>query len=79
MKYLLVREDEAGVEQLWGRCAGVEGLFVDPLPPPREVLTLRGYSPDGPLGDALAEPNRYHPVIPADPHATWDDLFRSRG
>ncbi|MEU8927082.1 hypothetical protein AB0D10_40220 [Kitasatospora sp. NPDC048545] len=44
MKYLLVREDEDGAERLWGRCAGVEGLFVDPVPPPREVLTLRGWS-----------------------------------
>ncbi|MBD0675138.1 hypothetical protein BU198_31670 [Streptomyces sp. CBMA156] len=56
MKYLLVQEDQDGVEQLWGRCAGVEGLFVDPVPPPREVLTLRGCSPDGLLNEVLAEP-----------------------
>ncbi|WP_377267948.1 barstar family protein [Peterkaempfera sp. SMS 1(5)a] len=55
VKYLLVQEDEDGVEQFWGRCAGVEGLFVDPVPPPREVLTLRGCSPDGLLSDVLAE------------------------
>ncbi|MET9879754.1 hypothetical protein ABZZ36_34835 [Actinacidiphila glaucinigra] len=57
MKYLLVQEDENGVEQLWGKCAGVEGLFVDPVPPPREVLTLRGCRPDGPLGNVLADPD----------------------
>ncbi|WP_235502646.1 MULTISPECIES: hypothetical protein [unclassified Kitasatospora] len=57
MKYLLVREDEDGVEQLWGRCAGVEGLFAGPVPPPREVLTLRGCRPDGLLSDALAGPD----------------------
>ncbi|MFJ9777766.1 barstar family protein [Kitasatospora sp. NPDC101157] len=57
MKYLLVQEDEDGVEQLWGRCAGVEGLFVDPVPPPREVLTLRGCRPDGLLSNILAEPD----------------------
>src|SRR5690242_16787916 len=57
VKYLLVREDEDGVEQLWGKCAGVEGLFVDPVPPPREVLTFRGYRPDGPLSNVLADPD----------------------
>ncbi|MDX3098831.1 barstar family protein [Streptomyces sp. ME19-03-3] len=57
MKYLLVREDEDGVEQLWGKCAGVEGMFVDPVPPPREVLTLRGCRPDGPLSNVLADPD----------------------
>ncbi|MFD8023249.1 hypothetical protein ACFV6G_22825 [Streptomyces lavendulae] len=57
MKYLLVQEDEDGVEQLWGRCAGVEGLFVDPVPLPREILTLRGCSPDGLLSEVLAEPD----------------------
>ncbi|PZT75908.1 hypothetical protein DNK56_21135 [Streptomyces sp. AC1-42W] len=56
MKYLLVQEDEDGVEQLWGRCAGVEGLFADPVPPPREVFTLRGCRPDGLLSEVLAEP-----------------------
>ncbi|MFD5193545.1 hypothetical protein ACFWMU_36520 [Streptomyces sp. NPDC058357] len=45
------------MERLWGRCAGAEGLFVDPVPPPREVLTLRGCSPDGLLSDVLAGPH----------------------
>ncbi|MEU1081578.1 barstar family protein [Streptomyces sp. NPDC005908] len=45
------------MEQLWARCAGVEGLFVDPVPPPREVLTLRGCRPDGLLSEVLAEPH----------------------
>lgn len=57
VNYLLVQEDEDDVERLWGRCAGVEGLFVDPVPPPREVLTLRGCRPEGLLSDVLAEPN----------------------
>ncbi|MET7491817.1 hypothetical protein [Streptomyces sp900116325] len=57
VKYLLVQENEDGVEQLWGRCAGVEGLFVDPVPPPREVLTLRGCRSDGLLSEVLAEPD----------------------
>ncbi|MEY2229813.1 barstar family protein [Streptomyces sp. BF23-19] len=65
MKYLLVQEDEDGVEQLWGRCAGVEGLFVDPVPPPREVLTLRGCRPDGLLSEVLAEPD-LSPRSPGD-------------
>ncbi|MFL9683716.1 hypothetical protein [Streptomyces sp. KL110A] len=56
VKYLLAQKDEDGVEQLWGRCAGVEGFFVDPVPPPREVLTLRGCRPDGLLSEVLAEP-----------------------
>ncbi|MEV5509470.1 barstar family protein [Streptomyces orinoci] len=54
VKYLLVREDEDGEERFWGRCADVEGLFMDKVPPPREVLTLRGCAPAGPLRDALA-------------------------
>ncbi len=57
VKYLLVKEDDHGVEQLWGRCAGAEGLFADPVPPPREVLTLRGCRPDGLLSKVLAEPD----------------------
>ncbi|MEI5133678.1 barstar family protein [Streptomyces libani] len=59
VKYLLVREDEEGEdgeEQLWARCAAVEGLFVDPVPPPREVLTLRGYAPAGSSRDAMIRP-----------------------
>ncbi|MFF5427840.1 MULTISPECIES: barstar family protein [unclassified Streptomyces] len=56
VKYLLVREDQEGGEEFWGRCAGAEGFFVDPVPPPREVLTLRGCRPDGLLSEVLAEP-----------------------
>ncbi|MFF2573541.1 barstar family protein [Streptomyces sp. NPDC058084] len=56
MKYLLVQEDEDCGEQLWGKCAGVEGFFVDSVPPPREVLTLRGCRPEGLLSEVLAEP-----------------------
>ncbi|SDP10774.1 barstar family protein [Actinacidiphila guanduensis] len=52
--YLLVREDEEGEEKYWGRCAGVEGMFVDKVPPKREVLTLRGCTPAGSLLDALS-------------------------
>ncbi|KOV26383.1 hypothetical protein ADK60_21225 [Streptomyces sp. XY431] len=48
VKYLLGRvEPELEIEH-WGRCADVEGLFVDPVPPPREVLTIRGCTPEGP-------------------------------
>ncbi|WP_418960288.1 barstar family protein [Streptomyces tritici] len=55
VRYVLVQEDEDGVEQVWGRCAGVEGLFVEPVPLPREVLTLRGCVPDGLLRDVVAD------------------------
>ncbi|MDX3071467.1 barstar family protein [Streptomyces sp. MI02-7b] len=51
--HLLVREDEDGVERLWGRCAGVDGFFADRVPPPREILTLRGCRPEGALREAL--------------------------
>ncbi|MEU6380744.1 barstar family protein [Streptomyces sp. NPDC046909] len=53
VRYLLVQEDEDGEERYWGRCAAVEGMFVDPVPPPREVLVLRGCTPEGALRDAL--------------------------
>lgn len=56
MRYLLAHEDDDGGERLWGRCAAVEGLFVDPVPPRREVLTLRGCRPTGVLREILAEP-----------------------
>ncbi|MEU1730677.1 barstar family protein [Streptosporangium sp. NPDC020145] len=56
VKYLLVDEDDDGEPELWGRCAGVEGLFADPVPPPREVLTLRGCAPEGPLRAAIDWP-----------------------
>ncbi|MFZ3467531.1 barstar family protein [Streptomyces sp. 4.24] len=32
-------------------------MFVDPVPPPRELLTLRGCKPSGPWHDALALPD----------------------
>ncbi|WP_406385821.1 barstar family protein [Streptomyces sp. NBC_00211] len=73
VKYLLVQEDDDGVEQLWGRCAGVEGLFVDPVPPPREVLTLRGCRPDGLLSDALAEPDVWLRSLGDVCLEVWDD------
>ncbi|MFD5696629.1 barstar family protein [Streptomyces lasiicapitis] len=53
MKYLLVHQGEDDKDAFWGRCAGVEGMFVDKVPPPREVLTLRGCAPEGLLRDAL--------------------------
>jgi hypothetical protein len=54
VKYLLVRQDEEGEEKYWGRCASVEGMFVDKVPPKREVLALRGCTPTGSLRDALS-------------------------
>ncbi|MGH4029181.1 barstar family protein [Actinomycetota bacterium Odt1-20B] len=56
LTYVLVAEDRAGQEHPWGGCADVEGLFVDPVPLPRETLTFLGCSPDGPLRDALQQP-----------------------
>lgn len=53
VKYLLVHQGEEDQDEFWGRCAGVEGMFVDEVPPPREVLTLRGCAPEGLLRDAL--------------------------
>ncbi|MGW6705575.1 barstar family protein [Streptomyces sp. NPDC054956] len=73
MKYLLVWEDEDGVEQLWGRCAGVEGLFVDPVPLLREVLTLRGCSPDGLLSEVLTEPDISFRSLGDVCVEVWDD------
>ncbi|MFD1313521.1 barstar family protein [Streptomyces kaempferi] len=56
VRYLLVREDIDGEEEcvLWGRCAEVEGLFMDPPPLPREVLTLRGCLRESLLVQAVA-------------------------
>ncbi|SEG91118.1 Barstar (barnase inhibitor) [Actinacidiphila yanglinensis] len=56
VRYLLVREDLGGGEEgvLWGRCAEVEGLFMDPPPLPREVLTLRGCPRESLLVQAVA-------------------------
>lgn len=82
MKYLLAREDEEGEDQLWGRCAGVEGLFVEPAPPPREVLTFRGCAPAGPLREAVARPGEATDLLgdgwieasPDDTQAGWWEL-----
>ncbi|MGA5124969.1 barstar family protein [Streptomyces pseudogriseolus] len=51
-----MKEDEDGAERLWGKCAAVEGLFAEPAPLPREVLTLRGCRPAGVLSEALTHP-----------------------
>ncbi|MET9611031.1 barstar family protein [Streptomyces sp. NPDC006512] len=87
VRYLLVREDPEGEEEglLWGRCADVEGLFVNPPPRPREVLTLRGCPRESLLVQAVAdsaEPVRLlgdgmlsiEPVDPANdgPARFWD-------
>ncbi|MFJ5921792.1 hypothetical protein ACIQF6_04185 [Kitasatospora sp. NPDC092948] len=73
VKYLLVKEDEDGVEQFWGRCAGVEGLFGEPVPLPREVLTLRGCRPDGPLCELLAGPDASARSLGEVCVEVWDD------
>ncbi|GAA1222890.1 hypothetical protein GCM10009665_11410 [Kitasatospora nipponensis] len=86
VRYLLVREDSDGEEGvLWGRCAEVEGLFMDPPPLPREVLTLRGCPRESLLVQAVvagAEPVRLlgdgmlsiEPVDPSNdgPARFWD-------
>ncbi|OPC76549.1 hypothetical protein B4N89_46930 [Embleya scabrispora] len=87
VRYLLVREDIHGEEGdvLWGRCAEVEGLFMDPPPLPREVLTLRGCPRESLLVQAVAvrtEPVRLlgdgmlsiEPVDPSNdgPARFWD-------
>ncbi|MFF4340565.1 barstar family protein [Kitasatospora sp. NPDC001540] len=86
VRYLLVREDVHEEEDvLWGRCAEAEGLFADPPPLPREVLTLRGCPREsllvrrvtdsaGPvrlLGDGMLS---IEPVDPSNdgPHRLWD-------
>lgn len=57
VRYLLVREyyddDDEKAGELWGRCAEVEGLFMDPPPLPREVLTLRGCPRESGLSRAV--------------------------
>ncbi|MEU9193149.1 barstar family protein [Streptomyces hundungensis] len=56
VRYLLAREDSDDEEEAvpWGRCAEVEGLFMDPPPLPREVLTLRGCPRESLLVQAVA-------------------------
>ncbi|WP_232246383.1 barstar family protein [Kitasatospora mediocidica] len=56
LKYVLLCEDDDGVDRLWGRCADVDGLFVDPVPPPRERLTLLACAPGGALRTAIDRP-----------------------
>lgn len=58
VRYLLGRQDAELAFESWGRCADVEGLFVDPVPPPREVLTLRGCSLPESRRDAPARPDQ---------------------
>ncbi|MFJ9459979.1 hypothetical protein ACIRST_33530 [Kitasatospora sp. NPDC101447] len=60
LRYLLV-EDESDLEDtervaLLARCADVEGLYVAPVPPPREVVTLRGCLRDSLLVDLATRP-----------------------
>ncbi|MFJ5834951.1 hypothetical protein [Streptomyces sp. NPDC093089] len=56
VRYLLVQEDLGDEDDvLWGRCADVEGLFMDPPPLPREVLTLRGCPRESVLAQAVAD------------------------
>ncbi|MFJ8769534.1 barstar family protein [Streptomyces clavifer] len=57
VRYLLTRQDADLERDFWGRCADVEGLFADPVPPPRELLALRGCTPAGPWRDVLAFPD----------------------
>ncbi|MFD4937955.1 hypothetical protein [Streptomyces virginiae] len=87
VRHLLVRDDISGEEEgvLWGRCAEVEGLFMDAPPLPREVLTLRGCPRESLLVQAVvdsAEPLRLlgdgmlsiEPVDPSNdgPARFWD-------
>ncbi|MFC8342872.1 barstar family protein [Streptomyces sp. NPDC057280] len=73
VRYLLVQVDADLEEEYWGRCAGVEGLFVDKPPPRREVLTLRGCAPDGPLRDALAPDGEATALLGEVCVEVWDE------
>ncbi|MFF3013614.1 barstar family protein [Streptomyces sp. NPDC057939] len=85
VRYLLVREDTDGEEEgvLWGRCAEIEGLFMDAPPLPREILTLRGCPRESPLVQAVtdrAEPvrllgNGTLSIEPVDPSADGPARF----
>lgn len=59
VRYLLEREyyddEDEKAGDLWGRCADVEGLFMDPPPLPREVLTLRGCPRESVLARAVRQ------------------------
>ncbi|MFC9325514.1 hypothetical protein [Kitasatospora sp. NPDC057015] len=62
LRYLLVREsrDEEDPEavDLLARCADVEGLYLEPVPPPREILTLRGCPRDSRLAELATRPTQ---------------------
>ncbi|MFC8454095.1 hypothetical protein [Kitasatospora sp. NPDC057223] len=73
VKYLLGQVDAELDVEYWGRCAAVEGLFVDPVPPPREVLTIRGCKPDGPWGDVIARPDEATRSLGTLEVAIWDE------
>ncbi|WP_416875375.1 hypothetical protein [Kitasatospora sp. SC0581] len=60
LRYLLV-EDDSSLEDtervaLLARCVDVEGLYVAPVPPPREVVTLRGCPSDSRLAALATRP-----------------------
>lgn len=58
VRYLIVQEEwhEEEPGEYWGRCADVDGLFMDPPPLPREILTLRGCPRESPLVQAVTRP-----------------------
>ncbi|MEZ0110832.1 hypothetical protein ABH920_004847 [Catenulispora sp. EB89] len=55
LRYLVAWENEDGEPELWAKAVGVEGLFADPVPLRREVLTLRGCEPTDALDIAAAD------------------------
>ncbi|MEU5431287.1 barstar family protein [Streptomyces olivoreticuli] len=57
LKFILVAENDEGAEQLWARCADIDGLFADPEPAPRERLTFLECEPLGPLRAAVDRPD----------------------
>ncbi|MGW3627883.1 hypothetical protein [Streptomyces sp. NPDC000880] len=73
VKYLLVHQGEEDQEEFWGRCAGAEGMFVDKVPPPREVLTLRGCAPEGLLRDALMPSGESSALLGEVCVEVWDE------
>lgn len=73
VRYVLIREDEDGEEQYWARSVSAEGVFADPVPPTREVLTLRGCTPTGPLLEALSLASSAHHLLDEICIEIWDD------
>ncbi|MFD8693587.1 barstar family protein [Kitasatospora purpeofusca] len=73
VKYLLGQVDAELEIEYWGRCADVDGLFVDPVPPPREVLTIRGCNPEGPWHDVIARPGEATRSLGTLEVAIWDE------